>query len=106
MAATASCVTAMGHRAIQTGVGPVEVRRAKVRDRGKVGAAEKIRFTSSILPKWARRGLRGLAEARSLGAALRVCVGGRGLPAGADGSRRRMHAGADRRDTRGQERAR
>jgi len=42
-------------RAIQTGVGPVAVRRAKVRDRGKVGAAEKIRFTSSILPKWARR---------------------------------------------------
>jgi hypothetical protein len=26
------------HRAIQTGVGPVEVRRAKVRDRGDVGA--------------------------------------------------------------------
>ena len=42
-------------RAIQTGVGPVAVRRAKVRDRGKVGASEKIRFTSSILPKWARR---------------------------------------------------
>jgi putative transposase len=42
-------------RAIQTGVGPVAVRRAKVRDRGKVGAGEKIRFTSSILPKWARR---------------------------------------------------
>ena len=124
-------------RAIQTGVGPVAVRRAKVRDRGKVGAAEKIRFTSSILPKWARRtksldallpilylrgistgdfqealcrsprqgraepvaggdhaadggvagGLRGLAEARPLGATLRLCVGGRGLPAGADGSR-------------------
>ena len=140
-------------RAIQTGIGPVAVRRAKVRDRGKVGAAEKIRFTSSILPKWARRtqeprcsasdlvlaghfdrrlpggplrspgqgraepvaggdhpadggvagGLRGVAEARSLGAALCLCVGGRGLPAGADGSRRRMHAGADRRDTRGQE---
>jgi hypothetical protein len=34
-------------RAIQTGVGPVEVRRAKVRDRGEVGAEEKIRFTSS-----------------------------------------------------------
>jgi hypothetical protein len=31
-------------RAIQTGVGPVEVRRAKVRDRGEVGAEEKIRF--------------------------------------------------------------
>ena len=42
-------------RAIQTRVGPVEVRRAKVRDRGAVGAEEKIRFTSSILPKWARR---------------------------------------------------
>ena len=55
MAATASCVTAMGHRAIQTGVGPVAVRRAKVRDRGNVDAEEKIRFTSSILPKWARR---------------------------------------------------
>src|SRR4029453_6886872 len=37
------------HRAIQTGVGPVEGRRAEV------GAEEKIRFTSSILPKWARR---------------------------------------------------
>ena len=42
-------------RAIQTGIGPVAVRRAKVRDRGKVGGAEKICFTSSILPKWARR---------------------------------------------------
>ena len=42
-------------RAIQTGVGPVEVRRAKVRDRADVAAEEKIRFTSSILPKWARR---------------------------------------------------
>jgi hypothetical protein len=28
------------HRAIQTGVRPVEVRRAKVRDRGEVGAAD------------------------------------------------------------------
>jgi hypothetical protein len=26
-----------------------------VRDRANVGAEEKIRFTSSILPKWARR---------------------------------------------------
>ena len=42
-------------RAIQTGVGAVEVRRAKVRDRGDVGTADKIRFTSAILPKWARR---------------------------------------------------
>src|SRR5438876_386394 len=43
------------HRAIQTGVGSVEVRRGKVRDRGDVDTEEKIRFTSSILPKWARR---------------------------------------------------
>jgi putative transposase len=42
-------------RVIQTGVGPVEVRRAKVRDRGEVTAEQKIRFTSSILPNWARR---------------------------------------------------
>jgi transposase-like protein len=42
-------------RSIQTGVGPVEVRRAKVRDRGDVGTKEKIRCTSAILPKWARR---------------------------------------------------
>ena len=56
MAATASCGTAMDRSAsIQTGVGPVEVRRAKVRDRADVAAEEKIRFTSSILPKWARR---------------------------------------------------
>ena len=42
-------------RTIQTGIGPVEVRRAKVRDRADVDTQEKIRFTSSILPKWARR---------------------------------------------------
>jgi len=42
-------------RTIQTGVGPVEVRRAKVRDRGDVGTEAKIRFSSAILPKWARR---------------------------------------------------
>jgi len=36
----------------RAGVRPIEVRRAKVRDRGEVGAEQKIRFTSSILPKW------------------------------------------------------
>ena len=40
---------------IQTGVGPVEVRRVKLRDRGASEGAERIRFTSSILPRWARR---------------------------------------------------
>ena len=41
-------------RAIQTGVGPIPVRRPKVRDRDP-GAAEPVRFTSAILPRWARR---------------------------------------------------
>ena len=48
-------------------------------------------------------GLRRLAEARPLGEAIRVRVGGRGLSAGPNGRSRRMHAGADRRNTRGQE---
>ncbi len=43
-------------RTIQTGLGPVPVRRAKLRDRGAAEAgAEGITFTSAILPKWARR---------------------------------------------------
>ena len=43
-------------RVIQTGIGPIEVRRQKVRDRSaEVPAEAKIRFTSNILPKWARR---------------------------------------------------
>ncbi len=47
-------------RLVQTGIGPVAVRRVKLRDRsandgaaGDVGA-ERIRFTSAILPRWAR----------------------------------------------------
>ncbi|HYO33626.1 MAG TPA: IS256 family transposase [Nocardioidaceae bacterium] len=42
-------------RQVQTGIGPVAVRRVKLRDRGISEAAERIRFTSSILPRWARR---------------------------------------------------
>jgi putative transposase len=50
-------------RLVQTGIGPVPVRRAKLRDRGAeaVGAGEtspageRISFTSALLPKWARR---------------------------------------------------
>ena len=53
MAATASSSWPWAASCNPTGVGPVEVRRAKVRDRGE-GAEQKIRFTSSILPKWAR----------------------------------------------------
>ena len=42
-------------RTIQTGIGPVEVERVKIRDRGATGSGERIRFTSAILPLWARR---------------------------------------------------
>ncbi len=43
-------------RLVQTGIGPVEVQRVKLRDRaaGEAGV-ERIRFTSAILPRWARR---------------------------------------------------
>jgi putative transposase len=43
-------------RLVQTGIGPVPVRRVKLRDRGAgEGGTERIRFTSAILPRWARR---------------------------------------------------
>ena len=41
-------------RKIATGIGAVEVARPKVRDRGATGA-DRLRFTSAILPLWARR---------------------------------------------------
>ena len=51
-------------RQVQTGIGPVAVRRVRLRDRG-AEAAERICFTSAILPRWARR-------TRSLDALLRL----------------------------------
>jgi transposase-like protein len=42
-------------RTIQTGIGPVDVNRVKLRDRGAASDGERIRFTSAILPLWARR---------------------------------------------------
>ena len=42
-------------RTIQTGIGPVEVERVKIRDRAAAENGERIRFTSAILPLWARR---------------------------------------------------
>jgi putative transposase len=43
-------------RTIQTGIGPVAVRRVKIRDRGAGGGGgERIRFTAALLPRWARR---------------------------------------------------
>ena len=38
-------------RAIQTGIGPVAVRRVKLRDRGAAENGHRIRFTSAILPR-------------------------------------------------------
>src|SRR3982074_2397901 len=55
-------------RTIQTGIGPVKVQKPKARDRGAPQAGERIRFTSSILPKWARR-------TKSLDALLPVSAG-------------------------------
>ena len=53
-------------RSILTGIGALDVQRPKVRDRATDQPAEKkIRFTSAILPKWARR-------SRSLDALLPV----------------------------------
>ena len=52
-------------RSIQTGIGALDVRRPKVRDRAAGPAEEKVRFSSAILPKWARR-------SRSLDALLPV----------------------------------
>jgi putative transposase len=48
-------------RLVQTGIGPVAVQRVKLRDRGAdagtggEAGAERIRFTSALLPRWARR---------------------------------------------------
>src|SRR5918997_1036191 len=43
-------------RVVQTGIGPVPVRRAKLRDRGAgADGGGRIRFASAILPRWARR---------------------------------------------------
>ncbi len=53
-------------RTIQTGIGALPVQRQKVRDRAtSLPAEQKIRFTSAILPRWARR-------SRSLDALLPV----------------------------------
>ena len=42
-------------RQLQTGIGPLEVRRPKLRDRGGVADGEPIRFTSAVLPAYLRR---------------------------------------------------
>ena len=42
-------------RLVQTGIGAVPVRRVKIRDRGADRDGERVRFTSALLPRWARR---------------------------------------------------
>jgi putative transposase len=42
-------------REIQTGLGPIAVRRPKLRDRGDGHDGERIRFTSKVLPPFLRR---------------------------------------------------
>ena len=42
-------------RMMQTGIGPVAVRRVKLRDRGAGENGERVRFTSVLLPRWSRR---------------------------------------------------
>lgn len=43
-------------RSVQTGIGAIDVRRPKIRDRAPNGSdAARVRFSSSILPRWARR---------------------------------------------------
>lgn len=43
-------------RSIQTGIGTIDVRRPKVRDRAAdLVGVKKVRFSSNILPRWARR---------------------------------------------------
>lgn len=47
-----------GHQAertIQTGIGPVAVKKPRLRDRGGAAGEEAIRFTSKILPPYLRR---------------------------------------------------
>jgi putative transposase len=42
-------------RLVQTGIGPVPVQRVKLRDRGAGPEGKRIRFSSALLPRWARR---------------------------------------------------
>ncbi|MDQ6877234.1 MAG: hypothetical protein M3082_05960 [Candidatus Dormibacteraeota bacterium] len=51
-------MSGIGHgpaREIQTGIGPGDVSRVKIRDRRVGMDGEKIRFASAMLPRWARR---------------------------------------------------
>ena len=54
--APAWCATAMGPSArSRPGSARCRSARVKIRDRGATGDADRVRFSSAILPKWARR---------------------------------------------------
>ena len=61
-------------RRLQTGIGPLEVRRPKLRDRGRVADGGPIRFTSAVLPAYLRR-TRNIEELFAL-ALLEGCIHG------------------------------
>ena len=73
--------------------------------RGAAGqrCAEPVAVGGRAAARRVGSGLCALAAARPVGPALRLCLGGRRLPAGAHGATGRMHAGADRRHAGGQE---
>ncbi|MET4754431.1 hypothetical protein ABIB08_008810 [Bradyrhizobium sp. RT11b] len=53
-----ACVERHGYdpaRTIATSIGPVQVARAEILDRGAAGYGERIRFSLAILPLWAWR---------------------------------------------------
>ena len=64
-------------RTVQTGIGPVDVRQPRVRDRG--GDGEKIRFSPAILPPYARRSKSLDAQPRALGSRSSICAGSRAV---------------------------
>ena len=65
-------------RTVQTGLGPVEVRRVKVRDRAPAETGERVRFTSQLLPRLSaaltsRRGIGPMARWPDGPGAWRYC---------------------------------
>ena len=59
---------------LMTGIGPVAVCQPRVRDRGAVADAERIRFTPAILPPYARRS-KSLEATRDFEEALAALLG-------------------------------
>jgi hypothetical protein len=56
-------------RAIQTGIGPIELRKSKARDRA-AASRERIRFMSNILRQW-----RGAPRASTPSCPFSICAG-------------------------------